>query len=320
MKWKLDVVNAINPFHANGLGSVCSDIFLADGDFRGRGGLPLEILHCTYGARLSLSEWHGGAHTLHLWGAEVGDHVVVSIQLDGEATFSWDGGNQRAIIRAGEYCVYPVGQSVTYSTEREFRRICLRFPLERLESCCPGWQLHAYKAQAFSLAGGELFVSLVAALQRHGETVSEDCCEQVFLTLLNMFFQAMKRSVAQQDLVAPKHGMARQRKRDIREYVTNNLTDPDLSVTQVAGAVGLSERYVSHLFASDRLHLMQWVWRERLSRCCHALKSENADAQSITSIAYAWGFSDTAHFSRAFRRQYGMSPSQFRKNTQQVRS
>jgi len=32
----------------------------------------------------------------------------------------------------------------------------------------------------------------------------------------------------------------------------------------------------------------------------------------LVDIAFAWGFNSQAHFSRAFRRKYGQSPSAFR--------
>jgi AraC-like DNA-binding protein len=36
-------------------------------------------------------------------------------------------------------------------------------------------------------------------------------------------------------------------------------------------------------------------------------------AQTVSEIAYAWGFSDMTHFGRKFRRVYGLSPSEYRK-------
>jgi len=37
--------------------------------------------------------------------------------------------------------------------------------------------------------------------------------------------------------------------------------------------------------------------------------------KTITEIAFFWGFSDSAHFSRSFRRRFGISPRIFRAQT-----
>jgi AraC-like DNA-binding protein len=34
----------------------------------------------------------------------------------------------------------------------------------------------------------------------------------------------------------------------------------------------------------------------------------------VTEIAFRWGFKDSAHFSRSFKREFGISPSEVRRN------
>jgi AraC-like DNA-binding protein len=46
-----------------------------------------------------------------------------------------------------------------------------------------------------------------------------------------------------------------------------------------------------------------------LERARAAIECSQATGQSITQIAYDWGFKDPAHFSRAFRARYGETPS-----------
>ena len=35
--------------------------------------------------------------------------------------------------------------------------------------------------------------------------------------------------------------------------------------------------------------------------------------RTISEIAFAWGFSSSAHFSRAFRKRFGVTPTAFRR-------
>jgi len=97
----------------------------------------------------------------------------------------------------------------------------------------------------------------------------------------------------------------------IKNFVRANLCNPDLDVRAVAQGVGLSPGHVHRLFSRQDAPLMQWVWTERLRRCYRELANAPA-GRSISSIAYAWGFNDAAHFSRAFRECFGVSPRQLR--------
>jgi AraC family transcriptional regulator, positive regulator of tynA and feaB len=52
------------------------------------------------------------------------------------------------------------------------------------------------------------------------------------------------------------------------------------------------------------------VRAERLARCLEDL--QRANGGSVTDIAFRWGFCDAAHFSRVFKRAFGVTPSDVR--------
>ena len=58
----------------------------------------------------------------------------------------------------------------------------------------------------------------------------------------------------------------------------------------------------------------------RLDRCRKALGDPAQAHRTISDIAYAWGFSDMTHFSRTFRKAYGMLPTEHRRMTARVPS
>ncbi len=55
----------------------------------------------------------------------------------------------------------------------------------------------------------------------------------------------------------------------------------------------------------------RWIWQQRLLRCHRELLKPAAG--TISDVAFRWGFSDAAHFSRAFKAQFGPSPRQLRR-------
>jgi AraC-like DNA-binding protein len=78
-----------------------------------------------------------------------------------------------------------------------------------------------------------------------------------------------------------------------------------------ASRLGVSRRYLDGLFSQTGRTLHQYVWERRLQLASDRLR--RSDSSSITNIAHAVGFKDSAHFSRAFRKRFGTSPRQWRR-------
>jgi AraC family transcriptional activator of tynA and feaB len=97
---------------------------------------------------------------------------------------------------------------------------------------------------------------------------------------------------------------------DIRRYVRAHLQDPDLGPTMIAHAFAMSVRTLHALFEDGDASVAALVRTERLKRCLEDLQRPNGG--SVTDIAFRWGFCDAAHFSRVFKRKFGVTPSEVR--------
>jgi AraC-like DNA-binding protein len=97
-----------------------------------------------------------------------------------------------------------------------------------------------------------------------------------------------------------------------KQYITTHLGDPELGAQAVADAVGLSLRHLSRLFAAEGESITQHIWSQRLSHAHRELIDTRLRKTSIGEIAFRWGFSSQAHFSRAIRERYGASPAALR--------
>ena len=100
--------------------------------------------------------------------------------------------------------------------------------------------------------------------------------------------------------------------RSIQDFVTGHLGDAALSPLKIARAHGVSERKVHRVFKASGLSVSQWIKQRRLDRCAAQLRDPALRSQSITEIAFRWGFNDAAHFSRAFRAEFAQTPRAFR--------
>ncbi len=84
----------------------------------------------------------------------------------------------------------------------------------------------------------------------------------------------------------------------------------DFCLGKLARDVGLSVGRFRHLFKEETgvafLHYRLWL---KVKQAVHRM----ADQPDLALAAYDGGFADQAHFSRVFRRTFGMNPSEFTK-------
>jgi AraC-like DNA-binding protein len=104
----------------------------------------------------------------------------------------------------------------------------------------------------------------------------------------------------------------------IHDFIQQRLGDPDLSPETVAAVHQISMRYLYKLFQRQGLTVAGWIRQRRLERCRSDLAAPHLSRVPIHAIAARWGFTDSAHFSRAFRAAYGMPPKDYRHLTQQA--
>jgi len=99
----------------------------------------------------------------------------------------------------------------------------------------------------------------------------------------------------------------------IKRHVAEHIADPALSVDSIALALNCSRRNLYNAFAEEPDGVAGYVLRRRLEACRQAFDDSRQAHRSITDIAVAFGFSSMAHFSRAFRAQLGLAPSDYRR-------
>ena len=108
----------------------------------------------------------------------------------------------------------------------------------------------------------------------------------------------------------PRHGAVAG---GLRDHALARLGDPRLSPEAVARAGYVSVRQLHRLFAREGTTFGRWVREQRLRRCAEDLADPRLRHLSIAEIAARWGFRSAAHFTRAFRARYGVSPADHRR-------
>ena len=100
----------------------------------------------------------------------------------------------------------------------------------------------------------------------------------------------------------------------IKALVRSRLADPELGVADIARALRLSPSTLHRAWAGEACSLSDWIWSQRLDAARRDLCEPALAARSVSEIAFSWGFSDAAHFSRAFRARFGCAPRELRRS------
>lgn len=96
----------------------------------------------------------------------------------------------------------------------------------------------------------------------------------------------------------------------VLDYIDRHL-DEELSVERLSGEANFSKFHFHRQFSAYvGVSVARYVQKLRLKRASHRLVFE--PTARIIDVAFEAGFESPESFSRAFRREYGQTPSQFR--------
>lgn len=96
------------------------------------------------------------------------------------------------------------------------------------------------------------------------------------------------------------------------QYINENILQ-ELTATDVAKAVGISSYYLSHIFSEQlKISFPTYIAQQRLILACDMLKRTQ---KSVTEVVYEAGFPNMRTFNRCFQKQYGCTPTEWRKRS-----
>lgn len=200
----------------------------------------------------------------------------------------------------------------------------MAFPnqVHRYTDCAPGEYLVLIVKPSALLSYGEVFLEgePVSALwqgeeeDRHAvfllETALEEYKEDGDSPIIRAYLTALFGKLLRHYPIEKKR-VSGDTVLEILQYCARHYKE-DLSVTTIAEELKISRSSVSHIFSLRiGINFCDYINGLRLSDAVFLLKNKS---YSITEVAERSGFSTLRTFNRAFRKQYGISPSLYRKN------
>lgn len=234
------------------------------------------------------------------------DLLKVAVQLKGSSYFEQD--NRSVLLPPGCWSIYDTTRPYTVSTMGNVELLTLLIPRARIVT--NRLNLNDLIVRRFSgeTGVGKLAFQFITTAFAEIANVNPDHEWEIVGAISQLIRLAMLEAAGEQSDLSVRE---KWRER-VRGYIEEHLRDPDLSVEKVAGAMNCSKRYIHKIFASDGTSASGYLWRMRLSRCREELSDPASASKSITEIAYSWGFSSSAHFSRAFKERFHSCPRSYR--------
>ena len=94
----------------------------------------------------------------------------------------------------------------------------------------------------------------------------------------------------------------------LEAYIEEHIEE-DLSLETLAKKFFVSKYHIAHVFKDNiGLSIHQYISKKRLNHCRDAISGK----MSITEAYHMYGFGDYSSFYRAFKKEYGISPKDYR--------
>lgn len=235
-----------------------------------------------------------------------GRSCIVITQLQGIRGYSQEGAT--AILKPGDSTVIDSGRPWSSNCAGECSRLYLRVPRWLMENRARLTDFPALPHISGASGLGVTLFRLATSLYQEARvfTLEEGASAvEAYLEILGACVGHRERTGDE-----TRHGAELLSR--VEQFIENHLAEPRLGPNEIANALGISVRHLHRLFLQRESTVAEHIRECRLERCHTELGDPRFSDQNITEIAFSWGFSDSAHFSRCFKRRFGVSPRVFR--------
>lgn len=239
------------------------------------------------------------------------DVDLMHIQVSGESLNSQNG--QEAHLRPGEFTICSSTQPYFVRFDRQIEMLVVRIPhvlISRRFQIDKSLYGHHFSASE-QLGFSRLIADTVANIWKYRYSIATDsqaasladsvmCLLASHLDSFNCFGLPAYRD--------PKIRLLE----TLQAFVLARLSDPSLSPSFVAGANGISTRYLRQIFAGHETTCSEYIMERRLIAAAQYLEDPNYSHMRVIDIAFRCGFKSASHFSRVFKYRFSVPPTKYR--------
>lgn len=239
------------------------------------------------------------------------DFFLLSLQLQGEGYTEQD--KREAYLHPGDFVLYDSTRPYVLHFEHPFKQVVFRFPRSLLLSRYKqADQLTSIRVPGIENPVGNMVSTLLRNVAANYPYFDEATGMRIVENSLDLLATALRTVSGYNPHEAAS--LAYMQRAKARAFISNNLANPNLSPSMVANHLGISIRYLHKLFEQEGLSVASFIRDRRLESCRRDLGDADQSHRTVLDIALNWGFNNAAHFSRIFKNQYEVSPTDYRAN------
>lgn len=235
------------------------------------------------------------------------DDLKLSVQLNGTGVVAQD--DAVTVVRPGQLAIYDTGRPYSLHFEDAWSCAVMTVPRTAIGLRWQSVRGAMHRALPASSGIGRVLARFITTTVRECTTLSTPLAGYELGDAALTLFTATIADATASSRISP----AQMLRAEILEYVRTNLADAQLTHAALAARFNLSARSLDRLFADEPFTLAEHIRALRLRAAHRDLLDPNLRPHTIAWLAGRWGFADAAHFSRSFKRAFGISPSEARR-------
>lgn len=274
----------------------------------------------------SSSQFHGKIKMRHLGGIRLlycdcepcfGKRTASEVhQSDGEyfgLLYIYDGSEvvfhegQSVQLKKDSFMIWDSTKPIEFKLFSDTKKVTLLVPQDRMRAQLPQVDDYLGKHIDFSKGLNAVAASHITALGNEVNAIDKGIGNSAIDLTLELITTCLQAGRATRPMTKATQDLFDM----VMDFIQKNLDHPDLGPLLLSNTFHISTRYLHLLFAEKGLSVSHCILDKRLEQCRRQLVHLNPYKDSITKIAFQWGFNDSAHFSKVFKKKYGITPREY---------
>jgi AraC-like DNA-binding protein len=213
-------------------------------------------------------------------------------------------------VPAGSFTLLDLNSPYRLAHAEETDLVTLKVPATMLRMRIPEPQRHVLEIYPADSGIARISRDLLISIAAEGGAVPDEISGSYAARIADMFSMLVDAGGREQGAAysLPQDMLLRR----CMAIIESRLAEPGLDPAAVARAAGISLRYLHKLFSDTQTSVSEYIREQKLQKCHRELTDPARSASSIKSVAMHCGFASQAHFSKLYKKRFGVSPKSAR--------